>query len=74
MLTKEGFNANNEHLWTLRVPCIPTLEVGIIATDSGLVIDGNLILWGELEVAKREAQRGLLKPKHKDFYSRLWEK
>lgn len=61
MITKEGFNANNEHCWKLRVPCIPALEVGIVATDSGLVIDGNLILWGELEVAKREAQKILLK-------------
>lgn len=57
MITKEGFNANNEHCWKLCVPCIPGLEVGIIATDSGLVIDGNLILWGELEVAKRVAQK-----------------
>lgn len=57
MITKEGFNDDNEHCWKLYVTCIPGLEVGIIATDSGLLIDGNLILWGELEIAKRAAKK-----------------
>lgn len=60
MITKEGFNSRNEHYWKLHVPdehCAPGLEVGIVATDSGLVIGGNRITWGELEIAKREAQK-----------------
>ena len=64
MITKEGFNNQNEHIWKLYVPddfCVSGLEVGIYATTDGLMIGGDLISWGELEVAKREAQRVLLK-------------
>ena len=60
MITKEGFNANKEHIWKLHVPdefCAPGLEVGIYATSTGLLIAGNLISCGELEIAKREAQK-----------------
>lgn len=57
MLTKEGFNANNEHLWKLRVPCVPAIEVSVLATDSGLLIAGCFIPWDDLAIAKKEAQR-----------------
>ena len=60
MITKEGVSRKNEHVWTLHVPdefCTPGLEVGIYATTVGLMIGGNLISWGELEIAKIEAQK-----------------
>lgn len=64
MITKEGFNDRKEHIWKVHEPdgcSAPALRFYIYATATGLMINGNLISWGELEVAKREAQRVLLK-------------
>ena len=57
MIIKDGFNDNKEHRWKMNVHYIQGCEISIIATDSGLVIDGNVISWGELEIAKREAHK-----------------
>ncbi|QOJ20323.1 MAG: hypothetical protein HRU77_06220 [Gammaproteobacteria bacterium] len=59
MVTKEGFNDKNEHCWKLVAACYPALQISVLATDSGLLIAGCLISWGDLEIAKREAQKNL---------------
>lgn len=73
MITKEGFNSLNEHKWIVYRPQM-VMEPGVmnsapgimvIATERGLMIGGELIGWGELEVAKREAQKILLKLREK---------
>lgn len=62
MITKEGVNTTGETHWKLHVPdehCAPGLEVGILATESGLKIGGELINWGEIEKARKKAQRDM---------------
>lgn len=65
MITKEGFNNLNEHKWVVYYPQM-VMEPGVmhsaagivvVATELGLMIGGELIGWGELEIAKREAQK-----------------
>ena len=62
MLIKDGTNSKNEQYWKLCVPnehCTSGLEVGIVATENGLEIGGELISWNELEKAKNNAQKHL---------------
>lgn len=62
MLKKGGFDGKDRQHWTLHVPdehCSPGLEVGIVAGENGLEIGGELINWGEIETARREAQKNM---------------
>lgn len=62
MITEEGINGSGETHWKLHVPeehCVPGLEVGIYATERDLKIGGELINWGEIEKARKEAQRDI---------------
>lgn len=55
MITREGVNKLNQTEWKLHVPdehCLPGLEVGIFATQEGLMIGGNVITWEELNLAR----------------------
>lgn len=55
-------NNAGETIWTLLVPeehCASGLEINTIATESGIRIGDQLISWGDLEKARKEAQRNL---------------
>ena len=58
MITEEGRNSKDETHWKLHVPdehCAPGLEVGIVATEQGLRIGGELLTWIDIETAKMYA-------------------
>jgi len=62
VITEEGINGSGQTHWKLHVPeehCAPGLEVGILATERGLMIGGELISWGDIEKARTEAQRDM---------------
>lgn len=62
MLKKEGFDGMDRQHWKLLVPdehCAPGLEVGVVACETGLQIGGEIISWGDLEKAKRKAQKSV---------------
>lgn len=59
MLKRDGINGNNETHLTLHVPeehCMPGLEVKVQIRGDGIAIGGELIEWGEVEIAKLRAR------------------
>ena len=62
MLKKSETDSNNQQHWTLYVPdehCITGLEVSVVATVPGLLIGGQIIGWGDLEQARKCAQKDI---------------